>query len=339
MTRRTGPHIEAPGQDSFLDVVTNLVGILIIIIMVIGTRTTDAMVDATAASSDASEGPPGDLVAARTAAEAVEKDIQAIDAKLAQQQFEITYRRTERDKMLALLTAVEQELNRQQQRLDAGQRTRLEAARELQAARSELEDLKASRQTVETSPAAPTVLEHLPTPLAKTVFGKEVHFRLLGGRLAYVPWDELVAKLKEEAPQQVGKLREADKITETLGPIQGFRLQYTLRHGRHVTPVRGGAVAMARTIELERFVLVPVRDDLGEPVAQAFQPGSACQDILSQYDPNRTTVTVWVYPDSFGQFRALKEELYKRGFLTAGRPLPAGHPIGGSPDGSRSAAQ
>ncbi len=61
--------------------------------------------------------------------------------------------------------------------------------------------------------------------------------------------------------------------------------------------------------------------------------------MLKHADPDRTTVTVWVYPDSFNQFRTLKAELFRRRFLTAGRPLPEGHPIGGSPDGSRSASQ
>jgi hypothetical protein len=60
---------------------------------------------------------------------------------------------------------------------------------------------------------------------------------------------------------------------------------------------------------------------------------------LSQFEPNRTTVTVWVYPDSFNEFRQLKADLFQRGYATAGRPMPEGHPIGGSPDGSRSAAE
>ncbi len=58
--------------------------------------------------------------------------------------------------------------------------------------------------------------------------------------------------------------------------------------------------------------------------------------ILAGFDPNQATVTVWVYPDSFEQFRVLKEELYKLGYLTASRPMPEGQPISGSPQGTRS---
>jgi hypothetical protein len=63
------------------------------------------------------------------------------------------------------------------------------------------------------------------------------------------------------------------------------------------------------------------------------------RSILAGYDPNQTTVTVWVYPDSFAQFRTLKEELYKRGYLTASRPMPDGQPISGSPQGTYSTAE
>ena len=53
--------------------------------------------------------------------------------------------------------------------------------------------------------------------------------------------------------------------------------------------------------------------------------------MLGAFNPNAVTVTVWVYPDSFPEFRELKEELYQLGFLTASRPMPDGQPISGSP--------
>jgi hypothetical protein len=50
-------------------------------------------------------------------------------------------------------------------------------------------------------------------------------------------------------------------------------------------------------------------------------------------------VTVWVYPDSFPEYRKLKESLYHAGFSVATWPRGEGELIGGSPHGSRSAAQ
>jgi len=327
----------APGQDAFLDVVANLVGILIILIMVIGAQATDAMVDAEP-DQDEPQAAPVDPEAARNAASAVESDIHAIDAKLKRQQLEIAYRRSERDKMLQVVMGVEQQFEQQRAALDERQQQDLQATRELLAAQADLEDLKARRAALENARPAPKVIEHLPTPLAKTVFGTELHFRLLHGRVAYIPWNELVALLKEDAPKSLGKLRDTTQVTETLGPIGGFRMQYTLRRVQHLAPAGGGMTVQQR-VELDRFTLVPTRDDLGEPLPQAMSEGSEFSDLLKRLDPDRTTVTVWVYPDSFDQFRTLKAELFRRGFSTAGRPLPEGHPIGGSPDGSRSVSQ
>ncbi len=327
----------APGQDSFLDVVANLVGILIILIMVIGAQTTDAMIDA---KPDADEPPaaPIDVAAAQNAAAAVESDIHEIDGKLKRQRLEIEYRRKERDKMLQVATAVEQQFQQQRAALDEQQRRHLAATREVLTARADLEDLKASRTALENAAPAPNIIEHLPTPMAKTVFGTELHFRLLQGRLTYIPWDELVTQLKEDVPKNVWKLKESTQVTETLGPVGGFRMKYTLRRVQQVAAAPGG-MAVQQRVELDRFVLVPVSDDLGEPLDRALSEGSEFQDTLKRLDPDRTTVTVWVYPDSFNQFRLVKAELFKRGFLTAGRPMPEGHPIGGSPDGLRSASQ
>ncbi len=339
MRREARQHDDAPGQDSFLDIVANLVGILIILIMVIGARATDAMVEATPTDAEAEDDSSVDIAAARAAANAVEGDIHQVDAKIKRQQFEVTYRRKERDKILQVIGAIESDLNRQREVLDESQRQRLDMGRNLMVARSELEDMKAFRQSLENSVPPQNVIKHLPTPMAKTVFGTEVHFRLDNGRVTYVPWDELVEKLKQDAPQIVWKLKNAPRVTETIGPVRGFRMKYTLRRANQARPVGGGAVAMQQRIELDRFTLIPVREDLGEPFESALQEHSQFRSVLSHRDPDRTTVTVWVYPSSFGQFRTLKEELYRMGFLAAGRPMPEGHPIGGSPDGSRSASQ
>ena len=43
--------------------------------------------------------------------------------------------------------------------------------------------------------------------------------------------------------------------------------------------------------------------------------------------------------DGFAAFRRIKEELYRLGFATAGRPLEQDMPIGGSPQGTKSAAE
>lgn len=347
MRRKTTEVAEAP----FLDVVTNLIGILIIIIMVTGPRATGAMVEAAvdakraaAAAAKAAPGPKSPAAqaepaaVAKAAADAVEKDIHVIDAKLKQQQFEIDYRRNERDKILGVLTAIQQEMQQEQQKLSTNQQAQLEANRELLAARTELQDLQASRDALERTPQATSVIEHRPTPMAKMVFGQEIHFRLQAGRVTYVPWEELVEALKKDVPERAWKLKDSARITQTLGPVRGFRMEYTLRRSTRLMS-EGGGVTAGQTVELEKFVMLPLTDDLGEPLEQAFQSNSELRAVLSRYEAKRASVTVWVYPDSFAQFRELNDKLQELGFLTSARPMPDGHPIGGSPEGSRSAAQ
>jgi hypothetical protein len=336
---------EAPGQDSFLDVVANLVGIILILIMVVGSQVKNAYVanlQAQAADADATPPAPSalerDAQAADAAAKAIEKDFQLLASKMEREAFEISYRKAERDRLNTLVAAAEQTLAEDRNKLSEAQKAEYDLFAQLNGARRELRDLKLAKSATLNVPETPGIIEHLPTPLAKTVFGKELHLRLVDGKIAYVPFNELTERLKEDAPKNIWKLKDSSRITEVLGPVDGFRMKYTLIKSEKAIHTQGG-VARGHAIELERFILVPVSDDLGEPVDLALQPNSALRSILREYPPDRTTVTVWVYPNSFENFRALKAALFKLGFATAGRPLPDGAPIGGSPDGSHSAAQ
>lgn len=127
-------------------------------------------------------------------------------------------------------------------------------------------------------------------------------------------------------------------MTETLGPVQGFHLRYTVERRTVESAVQGGTV-QRQLAELKQFVLVPMSDELGETVDLALQDDSQFQQLLETMRPGATVITVWTYPDSFADFRRVKRWLFDRGFSTAARPLPEDQPITGSPQGSRSAAQ
>lgn len=53
----------------------------------------------------------------------------------------------------------------------------------------------------------------------------------------------------------------------------------------------------------------------------------------------KTAITFWVYPDSFKLYRELKRVIQAEGLVVAARPLPFGTPIAGSPQGTRSKGQ
>ena len=335
MRRRSRTDDDAPGQDSFLDIVANLVGILIILVMIVGARAKDAMIEAEHEPVPVAE---VDVETPKNASVAVRQDLENLVQKMQHQEIEIAYRRNERDRILTVITTAEKALEEQRGSLGADARAAHELQLSLAAAERQLEDLKLSRDAIERSTAPVSVIRHRPTPLAKTVFGREIHFQLKNGHVVFVPIDELVEKFKAEAKEKAWKLRDAPRITETVGPVRGFRLKYTLKRANYNIETRAGTV-MQQRVELDYFVLVPVSDDLGEPYDAAIRPDSEMRAVLGGLDPNQTTVTVWVYPDSFEEFRLLKEELYQLGFLTASRPMPEGQPISGSPQGTRSAVQ
>lgn len=338
MSRRSRNVAEAPGQDAFLDVVANLVGVLIILVMVVGTQARHAMVAAAAAPAAVEQPQLPDLTAAVKEVVTTEHDIAGIQEKTRDQELEVAFRRRERDQLQIMVVAGEQQLAAAKSKLSAEDQAEFDVNSRMKQAFQELANLDDALAGISENEKPTEVVKHYPTPMAKTVFGKELHFRLQSGRLAYVPFDEFVTRLKDDAPKQAWKLKDADRITESIGPVQGFIMRYTLMREVVSVPVSGG-VARGERAALDQFVLVPVRDDLGEPVEEALAANSNFRGLLTQYNPKQYTVTIWVYPDSFQHFRKVRDTLLQAGFVTAGRPMPDGHPIGGSPEGSRSAAQ
>ncbi len=115
-TRRSSIRsVEEPGQDSFLDIVANLVGILIILVMVVAVRAREAIVVSRTSKDQPVE--KTDLVTPQRAVEAVTADIHRIDRLMERQDFEIAFRRKERDKVLAALTAMEHDVESRRQQL------------------------------------------------------------------------------------------------------------------------------------------------------------------------------------------------------------------------------
>jgi hypothetical protein len=340
MRRAINNQTDAPGYDSFLDIVCNLVGILVILIMVIGVRTQDAL-DASAGaggpSATANEQLP-DVDAPKSAAARMQADIMDLDRQVETVQEQVQRERLHRDQLQLTLTSAQRDLSARRENLDADQRERYDLEQMLGSAQFTLAKLEEQRGAVESMNHAPQVLQHFPTPLAKTVFGREEHYRLLSGRLTHVPLSELTDRLKREAEQKVWKLRDAPQVTETVGPLEGFHLKYTLQRTSYVMQTSSGPVRR-EAVELAQFVLVPVSEGLGVPLDEAMQSESDFSQSIGRLDPRETTITVWTYPDSYTDFRRLKDYLRTRGFLSAARPLPHGHPIGGSPRGTKSSAQ
>jgi hypothetical protein len=338
--RNTASQIEAPGQDSFLDVVCNLVGILIVLVMLVAAQAKRSMVAAaksdTATAASEQSAAAAEAQAAESTAAALESSIQELQAKIEHEKLAAAIHDEERQKYQLLVTVAEQRLGEYRNQLSADERARYDLEQELAKSKNELASLKTT--TVSYTKPKPHVLEHLPTPMARTVFGDELHLRLLNHRLAYVPFDEMKDRLMADARNQVHKLKDTPRAEFSLPEIAGFGARYILKRTDSEIETRSGT-ARQQGVELDLIYFVDVEPNLGQPIAQALSPVSEFRSLIAARKPQSTTVTIWVYPDSFDDFRMLKAELFRLGFLTAARPMPMGAPIAGGPSGHRSAAE
>lgn len=241
--------------------------------------------------------------------------------------------------MLVELEEAERAMKEAKQELDRQQQLKLEKQAEIDAARNQLAEVESTLRAMKAQPKEQReTIDHYPTPIAKTVFSEEVHFQLKGGRLVHVPLESLTDRMKAEWKVKAEKLRQLPKTVETVPEIGGFRMQYELAKIVESIPTEFGSMKR-ESVEFQQFVLIPVRSTMGEPLETALADRSDFQRHLSDYDPAATTVSVWVYPDSYASFQELKDWLHGRGFRAAAWPLPEGALISGSPSGLRSSAQ
>jgi hypothetical protein len=367
------------GSDAFLDVVCNIVGILIILIVIAGVRVSRAplrtwlttavevtqppptwdtrgtdepdapspfeLVAAEEASTDtqpphpeAAPSPADDLPAIRAQIAAVDDEQHHATEALRTTQEQLTQAH-EREAMLtervaALRQAVEQaEMHLQQtQQLAANTTAEISMLKRLAA------QLANEVQEAELVPTTAQRLEHRITPIGKTVTGKEVHFRLERQQVSVIPLERLLLRLREQIERRKDWLVKARQSEGEVGPIEGYTLRFVVQRDQlsAVEELRYGTGIYR--ISVAQWELQLNHDVVSEPVETALRPGSRFYQALLEAD-NDTTLTFWVYPDSFAAFRQLKAYCHEQNFLVAGRPMPPGMPIAGSPHGTRSSGQ
>ncbi|MEX2112224.1 MAG: hypothetical protein WD845_03515 [Pirellulales bacterium] len=313
------------GTDSFLDVITNFVGILIILVMVVGDQARHASLPEVK-PPDLSE-----LKAAEAEAARIEDEVHAIADQTQVVSAALRARTFERDQVQTVLTAVEHDLGTRRASLDDAERARYDLERDLSLANEELKKLKDDRETASTAAAPQSItIEHRPTPISKTVTGPEARFQLLGGRISYIPLEELLDRMHAGANDYLNRMNTSAEMVETLGPIDGFRMRFMLHRADSPQGV---------LLQLVHADLLPVSDTLGEPLQEALLPGSKFQHKMAMLSPDRYVITIAVYSDSFAEFQQLKKELYERGYKVAARPLVVGMHVRVGPIGRASAAQ
>ena len=323
---------DAGSQDSFLDIVTNIVGILIILVMVIGARVQSISLKPKEASSPDLKTLMMEVVRLEDAVVASESELRELDEQGGQLAVTVADAGNARIHLATAVSGARRDVENQKQKVDKAKAERVEMAAESQRIRDEIEQCNLEADGISHAPQSTKELLAYPTPVGRTVTGDELHFRLAAGRISYIPLTELFDRAKARTQRTSGSsLASMEARIETVGPIQDFALDYVIE----VQINRSAGQVYVRSRE---WVVKPARYDIGETLDEALARQSRFRRILADVTP-ATTVTLWCYPDSFEEYRAVREELHRIGVSAACRPLPEGAPIGGSAEGSKSVAQ
>jgi hypothetical protein len=341
--------------DSFLDVVANVVGIIIRLILVVwvGARSYTAAMnkqpglpeEPTPRAAAAAE-PPSPLsreVARRQA------ELEELETRLAEQAARLGLLRredTQTVEQVAALATRRQELAKARADLERDLTAKgtvgQEAIMSAEEFRRRCDRLAVEIRDLEKEPPAKKTLRYQ-TPVSKPVQSDELMFECSAGRVTFIDIAVLLAEVKQDMEEKSKALRNQWEVMDVAGPVGAFRLRYTVERERGlVDGALGGATPDSHAgfrAGISAWQLEPIAATRGEAVDRAMAVGSEFRRIADTIDPQQTTVTFWVYPDSFALYRSLRDYLHERDVVVAGRPIPLGSPMGASRSGSLSRGQ
>jgi Na+-transporting methylmalonyl-CoA/oxaloacetate decarboxylase gamma subunit len=325
---------ELPGQDSFLDVVTNIVGILILLVMVMGVRASRSMDDDAALQEFAEAAVP--LVDERELSEAVhaavssQRDVDRLFHRAVSVHQEADLREQERAFLNTVVVAAEREFQDRRAQLGADQQRDFALRERLLNAQLELDQLTREQIAVLSREPQIEIVECLPTPLGKNTAGKEVYILINQGHAVFVPVEDLFQALQAEVERNQWRLRDQSSFSGRIGPIEGFRLKYRFARVAFGQQTAAGLIQAGYRLRLVRWELVPEDSVMGEPVAQAALPSSELMRRIRAFQPDTTPVVITAYANSFSDYNTLRRALFDLGYGTAAHPLPDGVPVCGS---------
>lgn len=347
-------HDDDFGQDSFLDVVANVVGVLIILVMVIGASASQSLLSRDQVAVDAEIPPPAmtaevkdidalkvNLANSSRQAHALERELQKTAAVVSNIVYQAETQREHRAELAVYRSAVEQDLEKRRSALDEEAKRKFDVQNQIFQAKLQLDELTQRQLTLLDSPGEIEEIKVEPTPVAKKVDEGALHLRVLNGMVCKVPFYELKDALEYEIASIKRELSNSGSVNRMIGPISGFRLRMKTRRLSATGAVTGPQVGRLgnRDKLIPYYYFLADSDELGERVEQAMLPNSELREILQQVRRDNSVVVVWIYSDSFDEFRTLKKLLSEMSFSIAPVSLRLGEPIVIAPHGTEIVTQ
>jgi hypothetical protein len=345
------------GSDSFLDVLSNLVGIVLILVVLVAARIKDW--SGRVALEDLPKPVENPMLAATSpsvsAADNQEETVRQLES--ARQQWQSYCQRLELAKLhLAAetqsLLAAEHQWRHWQEQSDRTQQQWHRWSASVKELEQQLRELEQSLQRLSEKQAAtlPTVSRrevralHYWLPVSRPVFSHEVYFECYQQRVTPVDLAGLLQEVRQKFPEHLEQLRYRWSVEGQTSQHGAFALKYRIVRNAD-SPLdwlfreQGPADPRYFSAGLAYWEVVPMQAIRGETLEQALSESSVFRRLLAQVPPETAVLTFFVYPESIPLYRALRDWSYQAGYTVAARPLPVGMPIAGSPSGSRSRAQ
>jgi hypothetical protein len=351
MIRRRRRPREIPfSLDSFLDLVANVVGIIIRLILIawVGARSYTGLV------LPSGPEPPADLPSAKDIHDPLEEELARRRQELQQAQQRLLEQLRQLPPVLEGEQAVSQELialGSSRQAL-AGERAALgqTLAAQQQAVGSVMPSLGELRERGKLLAKQIADLEKLPppkkelryrTPVSRPMQTESLHFECRAGRVTHIDMAAFDAEIQAGLQEKGELLRNQWSLTDVTRPVGAFRVRYVVTRRREGLEALTGAPDPHGSFSwgVTRREIEPLVAVRGESLETALAPNSEFCHILDGVDARQATVTLFVYPDSFAMFRQLRDALYERGLEVAGIPIPEGIPIAFSPHGHQIRSQ
>lgn len=323
--------------DSFLDVVANVVGIILRLILVawVGARSYKAVAPAAPLPALTKE----EIAELPDPQDPLAPQLERQRRELAEAQTHLLEQLKQWQKLRQDSTLTAEELKRlsaQVQEVDTERKTvEDKSQKDAQTARNAALSLDEIRQrsihvvteieALRKEPARKQTLRYR-TPVSHPLQSEELLFECRAGRISFIDYGKFKAEI-DSVLSGGDKLRGTNQFSSVTEPVGPFRMHYTAE-------VDPSTMKASLSWEVE-----PVSFIRGESVEQALASGSEFRRIIDSIEPASTAVTMCVYPDSFPLYRKLRDYMHERDIVVAGRPLPEGGVIAANRYGSASRGQ
>ncbi len=213
-----------------------------------------------------------------------------------------------------------------------------EPPREAAQVKVEIGKLQKDLESLGQAPKSKTKPLLSKTPVAKPSHAEEFHFEVRRNRVAFVNLERLLELAQNDMRDKFRQAPSDPEIVAQVGPVGSFSLKYVF--ARSPLETLDDAFSSRRIpYHLQGWEIVPTFDIRGEDYRTTRGEISDYALALRKLSPGKSTITMWVYPDSFELYRKLRDDLHDQGYTVAARPLPDGVPIRASSSGSLSAGQ